>query len=409
MVDGKRVTRRDFLRLAGAAPLVAGVAASGSRPACAAESRVLSPGPEGPSRVATVPLGTTGARVPRLGLGVDEDLSNSLLLLKQAVEWGVTLWDTAQAYEFGDAERGIGRYFRRFPEDRARVLVSTKTMERGGPELERQFEQSLRNLRVESLDFFYLHAVGAIAEVTDEARRFAEREKARGRIRHFGFSTHADMPALLTAAARMPWIDVVEVKYNYRLMEDLPMRQAMEACGRAGKGIVVMKVLAETPLRRENPEDMRLAGHFLERGFTPAQAAIKAVWENGWVSCASLHATSTEALAGYVAAALDRTSLSGTDLDRLQAHARATRHTFCASCASRCQPASGNLPVSDVLRFLMYSGRAGGMERARREFAGLSGDVRQRLATADLAAAERACPNALPIAELVREALRRLA
>ena len=282
-------------------------------------------------------------------------------------------------------------------------------MERGGPELDRRFEQSLKNLRSESVDFFYLHAVGAISEVGDDARRFAEREKARGRIRHFGFSTHADMPALLTAAAALPWIDVVEVKYNYRLMEDASMRQAMEACGRAGKGIVVMKVLAETPLRRENPEDMRLAGHFLERGFTPAQAAIKAVWENPWVSCASLHATSTEALSAYVAAAVDRTSLSRIDLDRLNSHARATRHTFCSSCASRCEPAAGNLPVSDVLRFLMYSGRPGGLERARREFTGLPEDVRRRLATANLAAAERACPNALPLAELVREALRRLA
>ena len=66
-------------------------------------------------RVATRPFGKTGAEVSILSLGGMFDIPNNQLLLKQAVRWGVTYWDTANSYMGGRSEEGIGDYFTSYP------------------------------------------------------------------------------------------------------------------------------------------------------------------------------------------------------------------------------------------------------------------------------------------------------
>ena len=52
------------------------------------------------------------------------DTGANQLLLKQAVKWGVTYWDTADCYSWGKSEKGIGKYFSRYPEDRQKALAT---------------------------------------------------------------------------------------------------------------------------------------------------------------------------------------------------------------------------------------------------------------------------------------------
>jgi hypothetical protein len=357
--------------------------------------------------VPTNPLGRTDARISRVSLGIDYDVGGSLLLLNLALRWGVTQWSTNCDYAGGNAETGIGRYFRKFPQDRRRVHLATSCDGRNRAELLRMLDRSLERMCTDHVDLFLLHGVDAPRRLDDDFRRFATEQKALGRIRHVGFSTHANMARLLVASASLPWIDAAMVKFNYRLMRDAEIVAAIEAFGRAGKGILAMKVLGDGPVRRDDPNDMRLAGHFLERGFTPHQAAIKAVWENPWISAATLHSDNTDSLASFVKAAIDVTPLTRHDMDALWDHADATHGRFCAGCAWRCEGASG-LPVSDVMRCLTYAGRPGQFERAREEFARLPPEIRHRLTTADFSGAESACPCGLAIADLVLEACRTL-
>lgn len=68
------------------------------------------------------PFGKTGENVPILGLGGMFDIPSNQLLMKQAVKWGVTYWDTADCYEGGNSEKGIGMYFEKYPEERKRFF-----------------------------------------------------------------------------------------------------------------------------------------------------------------------------------------------------------------------------------------------------------------------------------------------
>ena len=50
-----------------------------------------------------------------LSLGGMFDIPSNQLLLKAALDWGVTYWDTADCYGGGKSETGIGQYFDRNP------------------------------------------------------------------------------------------------------------------------------------------------------------------------------------------------------------------------------------------------------------------------------------------------------
>ena len=95
-------TRRDFVKTVGLAGLA--VAGAGVTGAMAAPEP-----PAGTAQAATVPkrkLGKTGVEVSILNLGGMFDTINNQLLLKQAMKWGVTYWDTAESYGNGLSEEG---------------------------------------------------------------------------------------------------------------------------------------------------------------------------------------------------------------------------------------------------------------------------------------------------------------
>ncbi|MFN2431975.1 MAG: aldo/keto reductase [Gemmatimonadota bacterium] len=150
----------------------------------------------------SVPLGRTGLRVTRIGLGAmplsiqgrPEDREAAKRVVRRAVELGVTLIDTAHVYCLDDADLGHNERLIREALDEAgaadEVVVATKggLTRPGGawesdarPEhLREACERSLAALGVERLDLYQLHApdpevpleesVGELARLRDEGK-----------------------------------------------------------------------------------------------------------------------------------------------------------------------------------------------------------------------------------------------
>jgi len=57
------------------------------------------------------------------------------------------------------------------------------------------------------------------------------------------------------------------------------MKAAMDAATKAGIGLTAMKTQNKSPIAAETEADLKLGGHFIQRGFTQQQAKIKAVWK----------------------------------------------------------------------------------------------------------------------------------
>jgi len=397
-------TRRDFVKTAGLAGLalagagVPGAMAAPEQPAAAAQAM--------PKRR----LGKTGVEVSILNLGGMFDTINNQLLLKQAVKWGVTFWDTAESYGNGMSEEGMGRFFARNPGSRQEIFLVTKLQAKGG-NLSERLDKCLQRLQTDHVDLFYIHAVTAISELTPGIKDWAHQMKQAGKFKFFGFSTHTNMADCLLGAARLGWIDAVMFTYNFQVMDSPKMQAAVQTATQAEVGLVAMKSMAGRPGKHEIGGEAKLevVDRFLKRGFTDKQAKLKVVWENPHIASICSQMPNLTILAANVAAARDQTKLSRDELESLRRYALETRADYCAGCGKICQAAVGGaVPVNEVLRCLMYHQYYGEPELARLTFAGLPQEARRRLTGVDYSQAERACPHGLKIAELMGQAAKML-
>jgi hypothetical protein len=391
------VSRRHFLMTAGAAGLAAAVAPGAALAATDAPSATA---PAIPRRK----LGKTGVEVPILALGGMFDTINNQLLLKQAHAWGVTYWDTAEAYGNGLSEEGYGRYFSRNPAARKDIFLVTKIVHKADADSTARLEAALKRLQTDSVDLFFIHAISSVDEMAPYKEWAAQMKKA-GKMKFFGFSTHTNMEDCMLGAAKMDWIDAVMVAYNFRIMHTPKMREALTACSQAGVGVVAMKTQGGGPVKTDSEEELKLAGRFLERGFTDKQAKLKAVWEEPLIASLCSQMPNLTILAANVASARDKTALAREDMDLFARLAQETRGGYCAGCADICRDAvGGSVAVNEVMRCLMYHREYGEPELAREVFASLPDETRRNLAEVDYSAAEKACPQGLAIADLMRQA-----
>ena len=292
------------------------------------------------------------------------------------------------------------------PAARKELFIVTKA----GNNFAKSLDESLARMKTDYVDLFFVHGPNNLSRVdTAEMKAFAEAAKKSGKIRFFGFSTHSNMPTMLTAAAQLGWIDGIMFTYNYREMNKPEMMAAVDACTKAGIGLTAMKTMAGRG-GSDTPEQAALLDPLKAKGFTPGQAKLKAVMANEQIATACVQMPNMKFCRENIAAALDRTQLAADDRATLERYATATCDGYCSGCSHLCESAlAGAVPVRDVMRHLMYHHSYGPEVDARALFRELPADTRARLVQFDYAAAERICPNRLPIGRMMREASQVLA
>ena len=111
-------------------------------------------------------------------------------------------------------------------------------------------------------------------------------------------------------------------------------------------------------------------------------------------------------LQANVAAALDKIKLSYQDKRIISEYARETASGYCAGCANLCEPElKKNVPIRDIMRYLMYYDNYGNHERAARLFNTIPEKTRRRLARFDYSKAADLCPQNMPIAKIMKKAI----
>jgi pyridoxine 4-dehydrogenase len=157
-----------------------------------------------------------GFEVPRIGLGTNRltDTSDHVGFIREAVAAGIRHIDTAHLYTGGESERAIGAAL----EGNGDVLVATKGGYRPGegkPEVLRaQLEQSLKALRRDAIDLYYLHRVDPETPM-EESLGVLREALDRGEIRHVGIS---DVTVEQVEAARKI-VPVAAVQNHYNIVE----------------------------------------------------------------------------------------------------------------------------------------------------------------------------------------------
>jgi aryl-alcohol dehydrogenase-like predicted oxidoreductase len=208
----------------------------------------------------TIRIGET--EVPRVGLGTNrlQDTGDHAAFIRAAIDAGIRHIDTAHLYSGGQSEAAIGAALASGRRDG--VVVATK----GGyhdsrPQtIAREIEESLKRLRTDRIDLYYLHKVHDVASIEGSLGAIV-RERDRGRISHIGVS-NVDAAQLRRALA-VTRIAAVQNHYNlaHREHDDV-----LELC--AAEGIAFVPYF---PLRDVTPAARAIAAR---HGATPAQVAL---------------------------------------------------------------------------------------------------------------------------------------
>ena len=198
-------------------------------------------------------LGRSNLEVSSLGLGCmgmssaygpAADPSQMIRLIADAVERGVTLFDTAEAYGPLANEDLVGEALQPF---KGKVVVATKfgfdidpvTGQRGSgvnsrPEhIRAAVEGSLRRLRVESIDLLYQHRVDPAVPIEDVAGTVKQLIEA-GKVKYFGLS-EAAAETIRRAHSVQP---VTAVQSEYSLWFREAETTVLPVCEELGIGFV---------------------------------------------------------------------------------------------------------------------------------------------------------------------------
>jgi uncharacterized protein len=401
----KGFSRRDFFKTAGAAGIGSVLA-----PYLGGVSSLEASEVNASTRVPTRPFGKTGVNVSILSLGGMFDIPSNQIILKQAIRLGVTHWDTANSYGYGQSERGIGRFFQSNPDTREQVFLVTKSGERDTSGMSKILDTSLERMNTSYVDLYFVHGIRRISEIDNKTRAWAEDAKSKGKIRFFGFSTHSNMENCLLDASKLGWIDGIMMTYNFRIMHSDAMQNAVDACHNAGIGLTAMKTQGGGPVKTDSESELKIAGRFIQKGFTPEQAKLMAVWENPAIANICSQMPSMNLLAANAAAAMKRENLTTSDFRLFQEYDKETASDYCAGCSHLCESAfTHSIPVCDVMRYLMYARNYGEKELAINLFQQIPSEIRQQIDKTDYSEAQKRCPRHLAIGHLMREASMELA
>lgn len=172
---------------------------------------VRRPYPSEPGREVSV-LGYGGIRLPILNRRddqIDEELG--LSLVDYAYRHGVNYFDTGWVYHKGEGERFFGRALRRYPRESFMLADKMPTWLVTKPEdAPRFFEEQLKRCQVDYFDNYLLHSLNNPEEYRRvykewKALDYLKEQKARGRIRHLGFSFHGKSALLKEVLDEYPW------------------------------------------------------------------------------------------------------------------------------------------------------------------------------------------------------------
>ncbi len=177
-------------------------------------------------------LGSTELRVSVVGIGTwqlggewghDYTQSEADAIFDKGAELGINLIDTAECYGAHLSERLIGDYLSR--RDRSRWIIATKFGHRFNSFLNRtddfsvngvreQLEESLKSLRVETIDIYQFHSGADALFQNQELWTMLAEQKRAGKIRHLGISILGKGSELQAREASKVGTEVLQVIYN---------------------------------------------------------------------------------------------------------------------------------------------------------------------------------------------------
>lgn len=276
-------------------------------------------------------------------------------MLHQALDLGITLYDTADAYGNGRGETILAKAFKG---RRAQIVIATKFgydfyhhpgERRGQQELPQDFskafvkfacEESLKRLETDAIDLYQIHNARLEHIRNDELFETLEELKAEGKIRYYGVALGPAIGWLVEGVAALKERNLTEMQVIYNLFEQDPARDFFAAARGKDSGFLIRvphssgllegKYTAETTFPPSDHRSFRPRSWLLNglkkletlkfliegRGWTIGQAALRFTLAEPAVASTLPNIYDAEQLREF-AGASDYPDLTSDDLKKL--------------------------------------------------------------------------------------------
>ncbi|MBO7484823.1 MAG: aldo/keto reductase [Spirochaetaceae bacterium] len=309
-------------------------------------------------RIPEKEISVLGFGMMRLPLKKDTneiDYEQTKAMVKNAFDNGINYFDTAYPYHGGKSEVVLGKAVKELG-IRDKIYIADKMPlwdVKKQDDLQRIFDEQLKRLGTDYIDFYLLHAMNAERwqQVKDlQILSFIRQLKSSGKIKHIGFSFHDSPDAFKTIIDGFPMWEFCQVQYNY--MD----RDAADLIAYAAKneiGSIVMEPL-RGGLLAQPPKPVLDIFAAASKPRMPAEWGLRWVWENQNVVVALSGMSAPEQMVMNIATACagHPNSLPNAQLDTVKKASEWFNSRVkvpCTGC-NYCSPCPKKIAISDIFR-----------------------------------------------------------
>jgi predicted aldo/keto reductase-like oxidoreductase len=218
----------------------------------------------------------------------DIDETESIRMIRHAIDHGVNYLDTAYPYHEGQSEVLVGKALQAGYRERVKVATKLPVWLVKRPEdFDRYLDEQLKKLQTGYVDFYLLHALNQTVWQDVVLRHNllarAEAALADGRIRHLGFSFHGDYAAFYEIVNGSDLWTMCQIQYSYMDTDNQAGTRGLHLAAHKNLAVVVMEPLLGGRLADPPPEIRKLMEDFPTKR-TAAEWALQWLWDQPEVS-----------------------------------------------------------------------------------------------------------------------------
>ena len=360
-------------------------------------------------------LGYGCMRFTRKGAGIDLEKAEREVLA--AIGAGVNYFDTA--YIYPGSEAALGEILDR-NHCRDQVRIATKLPQylvRGKGDFERYFSEELRRLRTDHVDFYLMHMLTDVESwhklEAAGVREWLDAKRAAGQIGQVGFSFHGNTEMFKKLLEVYPW-NFCQIQYNYLDEHSQAGRAGLEAAAAKGLPVIIMEPLRGGKLVNLLPPEAKRLFAESPRGWTPAEWALRWLWDQPAVTCVLSGMNDLEMIEENcrIADEVQPGALTKEDFALLERVKTAIQQRVKAPCTGcgYCMPCPKGVDIPGAFRCYneMFTEHKRTGRREYWQVVGLRKEPAFATQCVGCGKCESHCPQQLPIRALLKEADRAL-